>query len=259
MNIGVFDSGVGGITVLHRLQKNFKSDSFFYFGDTANVPYGSKSTSMIQSLCHSAAIRIRDHSIDALIVACNTASSLALNEIKLALPNIPIFGMVEAGVHAVIQGQQKRLAAIEKTNVLVLGTRATINSQIYSKTLKCMNLKLNLIEQECPLLVPMIEEGWTDHPILIQTVEWYLKPHYSLDPGMVLLGCTHYPWIEPIFKRFLPNWQILNAAQSASELLQREIKPTSSGLSNVQWFFSDPDALSPFIRATEHIENPTRF
>jgi glutamate racemase len=253
MRIGVFDSGMGGITVLNELTKRLPDSEFFYFGDTANVPYGTKSNTQIQQLVTSASIRMKQSGLDALVIACNTAASLAHAQFKAVFQNIPLIDVVEAGVKSVMKniGDQPDLP------VLILGTRATVKSKIYSRLLGNENRKLQVLEQECPLLVPMIEEGWLDHPILHETVEVYTEAYRGLKPGVALLACTHYPWIRDAFQKALPGWNIINSAHAVAEILNESLNLKApdaapqlipsfdfSWSPKVKWHFSDPESVS---------------
>lgn len=250
MKIGVFDSGIGGVTVLNELRTRFSAHDYFYLGDTANVPYGTKSPSQIRQLARAAAERVRTESVDALVVACNTASCLAIEDIRAVMGTTPVFGVVEAGVATVVQALKK---SAPHSPVLVLGTRATIRSHVYATLLAGeVGDKINVIEQSCPLLVPMIEEGWTDHPILHQTVAEYVRPHIESHPGIALLACTHYPWITAAFRRALPEWTIVDSAFAMAETLGRGlpgIRTKSAGQGKLDWVFTDPDSVPKGILA----------
>lgn len=243
MKIGVFDSGVGGITVLNELRARLPGYHFLYFGDTANVPYGTKSEAQIQNLVMSASTRIRDHKIDALVIACNTAAGLALDQFTIAFKEIPLIDVVEAGVKTLIRARTKH----PDSPILIFGTRATIQARIYSRLLHIEDTNLKVIEQECPLLVPMIEEGWIDHPVLHQTVALYTEAYRHLPPSLALLACTHYPWIKKAFERALPGWTILDSAQAVTEILSERLpylaRPSHSD-SKTEYFFSDPKSVS---------------
>lgn len=245
MKIGVFDSGIGGVTVLGSLKKRFPELAFSYFGDTANVPYGTKSPAQIRNLCERATEQMKSRGLDLLVVACNTASSLALNEMKRGMGATPVIGVVEAGVQSV------REARSEGERVLILGTKATVKSGIYGKLLRETGNTVQVLEQACPLLVPLIEEGWVDHPVLHQTIAEYVKPYVSGEPGVALLACTHYPWIREAVGRALPGWKIIDSAQAVVSTIAPLIAPLSRvgarAEATIEWNFSDPDAVASFI------------
>ena len=243
MKIGVFDSGIGGVTVLSELKKRFPGEEYLYFGDTANVPYGTKSETQIRTLVSSAAERIKEKGIDALVIACNTASSIAFKDFKFALDPTPLIDVVDAGVTSVLQAVKNN----PTLPILILGTRATVKSRIYSRLLKDQNASLTIHEQECPLLVPMIEEGWTDHPILKSTILEYIAPYLNLKPGVALLACTHYPWIKAQFESLMPGWKVLDSATAVADILEAKLHVnlhSSTAITEVDWYFSDVDGVS---------------
>ena len=239
MKIAVFDSGIGGITVLKELREQLPTHDFIYYGDTANVPYGTKSPSQIKKLVVAAAKKIKKLNVDALVIACNTASCVALEDCREIMGETPVYSVVEAGVTTIV----RLLSQNSKTPVVVFGTKVTIRSKTYSTYLKdILGNHLQISEQECPLLVPMIEEGWLDHPVLYQTVAEYVKPHLSLEPGIAFLACTHYPWIKSVFEKAMPGWKIVDSAPQVCEMLARHpLSHTSSETTGkITWKFSDP-------------------
>lgn len=248
MRIGVFDSGVGGITVLTELRRQLPGATFVYLGDTANVPYGTKSAAHVTRLSVDCARRLQDEGVDAIVVACNTASSLALPAISEAIGELPLHGVVEPGVEAATQA----LAALGRADapVLVLATRATIRSRAYSQRLEArLGLQGHpVLEQACPLLVPMIEEGWIDHPILHLTIAEYVEAYFKAhQPGVALLGCTHYPWILAAIQKALPGWAVVDSAHAVARAIGGEAS-AEGPLGRVEWIFTDPLAVPGFAR-----------
>jgi len=247
MRIAVFDSGIGGITVLKELRKRFPSHDFLYYGDTANVPYGTKSHSQIRTLVKAATLEIKTKNVDAMVIACNTAACIALDDCREIMNKTPVYSVVEAGVATITRILQNTTLS---HNVLILGTKVTVRSKTYSTLLKqSMGGDIATFEQECPLLVPMIEEGWIDHPILHQTVHEYVKSYASLKPGIAFLACTHYPWIKPAFEKALPEWQVLDSAALVGEMLAEQVvDPHIPGIltGKIDWFFSDREGVAPF-------------
>jgi glutamate racemase len=252
MRLGVFDSGIGGITVLRELRSVFPAVSYVYLGDTAHVPYGTKSQQQIERFSIECASRLREKQLDALVVACNTASSLALGTIRETMAPIPVFGVVEPGVTAVMEMLG---SSNDGQPVLVLATPATIRSRAYGRLLreKIGSSQAGIIEQACPLLVPMIEEGWIDHPILHLTLAEYLAGHVRAHlacPGIALLGCTHYPWIQAAFERALPGWKVINSAQAVTAAVARALPaiPRRGPPGPLEWIFTDPYSVPSFAR-----------
>ena len=183
--IGVFDSGLGGLTIVKELRKQFPNESIVYLGDTARVPYGNKSSTTVQKYSHEIAEFLLEKKVKAIIVACNTASALALNELKEQL-SIPVMGVIQPGAKA----------AGEKTKnnrIGIIGTVGTIQSCTYEKQLKSINTKLTIISQACPLLVPFAEDGWLQEKIVKDILTYYLEPLIKEDIDTLVLGCTHYP------------------------------------------------------------------
>ncbi len=234
---------MGGVTVLRELIRRQPGAEFLYFGDTANVPYGSKSPVQIRALVRSAAERMKQKRIDALVVACNTAASLAKGEFQEVFPDIPVVDVVQAGVRACLRAVEEA----PDSTVLILGTRATVKSRIYEILLQDSKPGIPVLQQACPLFVPMIEEGWIEHPILRATVHEYLGAYREVRKGIALLACTHYPWIERAIQDELPEFRVLNSALAAAEILEEclpgLVRPGTAE-PKVRWFFSDPDSVS---------------
>ncbi len=237
------------MTVLSELRRQFGDSHYVYLGDTANVPYGTKSSAQVQRLAAACGVRLKERGVDCVVVACNTASSLALPEVREAVgAGTPVIGVIEAGVLAAQQALQSQPAG---SPVLVLATKATVKSGLYGRLLRERGVKVH--EQACPLLVPMIEEGWTDHPILCEAIEHYVRPYRNANPtGVVLLGCTHYPWIQSAVQRAMPGWMVVSSAETIAHVLQSAVGLKSArGPSTVDWIFTDPDAIPEFVLPLE--------
>jgi glutamate racemase len=201
--IAVFDSGFGGLTVLRALLPLFPDAKFLYLGDTARLPYGAKSRQTIARYALSSAAFLLSQGAEMLVVACNTASALALEDLKQALP-IPVIGVIEPGVQAAsILFPLPFSLSPPAPQVLVLATAATVQSHAYSHT--CADHHLIAYEKACPLLVPLVEEGWIDHPVTSEVVRIYLTEALTAAPTVttLVLGCTHYPLLKPLFERTL--------------------------------------------------------
>ena len=190
----MFDSGFGGLTVLRALLPLIPGARYLYLGDTARLPYGAKSQQTIARYALSSAAFLLEQGAEMLVVACNTASALALDELKAALP-IPVVGVIDPGT--------KAAAATGGTDVLVLATAATVHSGAYTRS--CAALGLHAYEKACPLLVPLVEEGWIDHPVTAEVLRIYLREALAEAPEVttLVLGCTHYPLLRPLIERTL--------------------------------------------------------
>ena len=195
LRLGVFDSGFGGLTVLRELLKLLPDADAIYLGDTARLPYGSKSRETISRYAVSSARFLAAQGADLLVIACNTATALALKDIQAALP-IPVIGVIEPGA-------QTAHTASPEAGVIVLATSATVQSGAYAAALH--GLGIDAYEKACPLLVPLIEEGWTNHPVTDEVLRIYLEEALAAAPeaATLLLGCTHYPLIKPAIQRTL--------------------------------------------------------
>lgn len=251
--IGVFDSGVGGLTVLRELRARSPGARYHYLGDTANVPYGTKSPGVVQSLCRQAAERLRNQNVDMLVVACNTASSVALETLAEEMGKVPVVGVVEPGVTAVL-GALRAPDTGPVGPILVLATRATVKSGLYGRMLRERLGDFGAIappvtEQACPLLVPLIEEGWTAHGVTVQVVREYVGPHAKGSiPGVALLACTHYPWIQHTIEGALPGWRVINSAHAVADAVEKHLGGPIKGKGSLELEFTDPDAVPEFAR-----------
>ncbi len=185
--VGVFDSGFGGLTVLRALLSKIPSANYLYLGDTARLPYGAKSQATIARYAVESARFLEQRGSEYLVIACNTATALALEDIRRAV-RVPVLGVIEPGAHAA------KRAVGAGAEVLVLATAATVQSHAYYAA--CQAIGLRAVEAACPLLVPLVEEGWTDHKVTREVLRIYLAEALTKSkPEAVLLGCTHYPLI----------------------------------------------------------------
>ena len=213
--IGVFDSGFGGLTVLRALAHRLPQARFAFLGDTARLPYGSKSRRTIARYAvQSAQFLVREQRAEFLVIACNTASALALDAIQEAVP-VPVLGVIQPGA-------QSARAASRSGDVLVIATDATVHSHAYAAA--CQALNLRALEKACPLLVPLVEEGWILHPVTEQVIRIYLDEVASdaaaqgLRPDTLVLGCTHYPLLRPLIERLSPTGiAVIDSAESTAD------------------------------------------
>jgi glutamate racemase len=213
-HIGVFDSGFGGLTVLSALLRHIPHACYTFLGDTARLPYGSKSRRTIAHYASEAAQFLVEQGAEYLVIACNTASALALDAIQDAVP-VPVLGVVEPGAAAA-------RAASKTGGVLVIATAATVQSHAYAAA--CRAHGLRVIEKACPLLVPLVEEGWTDHPVTAQVIDIYLNDlrrearAEDLDYDTLVLGCTHYPLLRPLLEKAVtPGVRVIDSAEATAE------------------------------------------
>ncbi|WP_348265066.1 glutamate racemase [Telmatobacter sp. DSM 110680] len=212
--IGVFDSGFGGLTVLAALIPKLPRARFAFIGDTARLPYGSKSRRTIARYAvESAQFLVREQGAEFLVIACNTASALALDAIQDAVP-VPVLGVIEPGATAA-------RAASKTGDVLVIATDATVQSHAYKAACAAQNLRA--LEKACPLLVPFVEEGWTSHPVTDEVIRIYLNELATqaatdgLNPDALVLGCTHYPLLRPLIERAVPaGMNVIDSAESTA-------------------------------------------
>lgn len=217
--IGVFDSGFGGLTVLRALIVRAPRARFAFIGDTARLPYGSKSRRTIaRYAAQSARFLVEEEGAEYLVIACNTASALALDDIKGAVSSsIPVIGVIEPGADAARSASNSR-------DVLVIATDATVHSHAYASA--CNARGLRALEKACPLLVPLVEEGWTTHPVTSEVLRIYFDELMAdatakgLNPDTLVLGCTHYPLLRPLIERVVPTgMKIIDSAESAANKL----------------------------------------
>jgi glutamate racemase len=216
--IGVFDSGFGGLTVLKALLELIPDADYLYFGDTARLPYGSKSVETVARYAVEAAHYLEAHGAELLVIACNTATALALDRIKAAA-HVPVVGVVEPGAEAA--------ASVSKNKrVVVIGTEATVSSHAYRKALEARGL--NAQEKACPLLVPLVEEGWVEHAVTEQVAGIYLNQafaHGFHDADALVLGCTHYPLLKPLLRRVAPaHVSIVDSAESTAHAVAAHLQ-----------------------------------
>lgn len=218
--IGVFDSGFGGLTVLRALLPLIPGAHYIYLGDTARLPYGAKSQATIARYAVESARFLASQGADHLVIACNTATALALADIQAAV-SIPVTGVIDPVIWMSHYRHQR-------AETLILATTATVESHAYK--VHCEARDLRPTEKACPLLVPLIEEGWLHHPVTRQVVQIYLREALAIcSPTLVILGCTHYPLIAPLIQATLKELgceaEVVDSAQVTAEVVARHIEP----------------------------------
>jgi glutamate racemase len=214
--IGVFDSGIGGLTVLKELLEHLPGESFIYFGDTARVPYGTKSADTVRRFSRENVQLLLDRGVKSVVVACNTASAEALPMLQREF-SLPIVGVIEPGVHAAVK-------ASGAGRIGVIGTAGTIRSGAYQAGIKMLRNEAEVTAAPCPLFVPLAEEGWVDHPVTELVAREYLKEFRARDIDTLVLGCTHYPLLTPVIGRVMgPVVQLVDSALETAREMKRVI------------------------------------
>lgn len=231
--IGVFDSGLGGLTVLNAICAANKGLSIVYFGDTARVPYGSRTPDTILHYARQDVRFLLSKDVDAIVVACGTVSAIALNELQKEF-NIPIIGVIEPACDAAVKVTESR-------HIGVIGTHATVHSNAYSDYINRTYPDCSVSGIECPLFVPLIENGFReDDPITVMTAERYLAPIRNTDIDTLILGCTHYPFLFNTIQKTLPGIRLINIGESLSEVVHKDFTLRENASDNfVEYCFSD--------------------
>jgi glutamate racemase len=245
--IGVFDSGIGGLTVAAALRQLLPSENIFYIGDTARVPYGGKSPETIERYSVEISGLLLAESAKVLVVACNTASALGVPKME-ELFNVPIVGVIQPGAEAAVE-------ATRNGKIGVIGTRATIYSRAYERAIHAIDAKVSVVSHACPLLVPLIEEGWVDDSIADQVIARYLAPFLEARVDTIVLGCTHYPLLTNAIQRYVGHGVTLvdsaqNCALAVQRLLKKEkLAAPKKNLGNLRVALTDH--TTPFLRVAE--------
>ena len=205
--IGVFDSGIGGLTVVRALMQHLPDEGIIYFGDTARVPYGVKSVETIAHFSTQITEFLLARQVKLLVVACNTMAAVAARAITDLSP-VPVLDVIDAGA-------RNAVAATRNKRIGVVGTLTTINSGAYERAVSRHDPDITIVSRACPLFVPLVEEGWLDHPVTRMTAEEYLRP--LLDDGIdtLVLGCTHYPLLKPLLQEVAgPEVTLVDSAET---------------------------------------------
>lgn len=230
--IGVFDSGIGGLTVLKALQEKYPDESYVYIGDTARLPYGTKSPQTIIRYSKGLARTVLRHNVKAIVIACNTASTYALPAVRDLAGPIPVLGMIEPAAKAAI-------AATRNNHIGVIATYGTIASGAYEKAIKILNPDIEVSSQACQLLVALAEEGWAKEKISKDVLRKYLEPIFDRQsrPDTLILGCTHFPlFADKILEILGPDIALINSGAAAAN--EVHIEP-GSGKASIRFFATD--------------------
>ena len=214
--IGVFDSGVGGLTVVRELLQQLPHESLIYYGDTARVPYGNKSPETVRRYAMEILDFLVGRGAKMVVVACNTASAHALELLRGAAP-VPVEGVVEPGARAAV-------AASRSGRIGVIGTAGTIGSGAYDRAIRACSGAAAVVAKACPLFVPLVEEGWLDHPATRLVAEEYLAGFSAHRIDALVLGCTHYPLLKPLLADVLgPDIALIDSAEETARAVAREL------------------------------------
>lgn len=215
-SIGIFDSGIGGLTVFAAVRKALPNESIIYLGDTARVPYGTKSAETVIKYSLQCAHFLCNRGIKALVVACNTSSAYSLPFLRQEV-DVPVIGVIEPGVRAA-------LTASKTKHIGVIGTPATIASNAYARLLKESEPNARIVSQACPLFVPLVEEGWLDHEATHIIAKAYLESFRGEKIDTLILGCTHYPLLKPVISEVIGSGVLLiDSAEAAADAVKTEL------------------------------------
>jgi glutamate racemase len=236
--IGVFDSGLGGLSVLRELVARLPGEDFLYLGDVARLPYGSKSHAAITRYALGCVDFLASRRIKALVIACNTATAMALPTLREKFP-FPVYGVIEPAV-------ARAAAATRVGKVLVLATPSTVRSEAYRREFNSRHPELKVEELACPLLVPLAEEGWFDHPLTVAVIKQYLAEVRERDYDVLVLGCTHYPFLESSFRQAVGEARVLVhsgpgvAVEVEAGLMLVQNRNRSGKAGRLRFFATDP-------------------
>jgi glutamate racemase len=248
--IGLFDSGVGGLSVLRALQRAIPSAEYVYLGDTARLPYGPRSPETIVEYSMQASQFLCEAGVDAIVIACNTASSVALASVRRAFADIRVHGVVEAGSRAAV-------AASPAARIAVVGTSCTVDSRAYEKAIIRLAPHAEVHARACPFLVALAEEGWTDCDVALMAVRQYLEPLMEMfapgGPDSIVLGCTHFSRFKAIIRQLLPaKTAIIDPADTLAQYLAKSMSGNLRGKKpTTPVSFYATDALQRFSRVGE--------
>ena len=241
--IGVFDSGIGGLTVVHELMRQLPDESIIYYGDTARVPYGNKSPETVRRYSSEIARFLEGEGVKALVVACNTATAHALETLREESP-VPVIGVVEPGARAAVRATKRKAIG-------VIGTRGTIASGAYERAIRALDGSVRIAGKACPLFVPLVEEGWLDSDATRIVAREYLTPLTRARVDTLVLGCTHYPLLKPLLADVMgPDVRLIDSAEETAAETARTLRekglaaPEGSGAS---YRFVASDAPEQFL------------
>jgi glutamate racemase len=258
--IGVFDSGIGGLTVVSEILRLLPGENLVYFGDTARVPYGTKSDEAVLRFSRQTTRFLLDRDVKMIVLACNTASAVALERLEEEIP-VPVLGVIEPGARAAVKATRKNVVG-------VIGTPATIRSGSYERAIRVVrgNGSIRVLQDECPLFVPLAEEGWTEGEVAEATARRYLEPLREAGVDALVLGCTHYPILKPVIGRVMgPEVRLVDSAEETALEVRERLQALSlvngaEGSGSLRVYVSDiphrfREEAERFLgRPLEHVE-----
>lgn len=239
--IGIFDSGLGGLTVFKEIVNLMPNESIVYFGDTARIPYGSKSKETVTKFAMQNTRFLLTKNVKIVVVACNTASAYAYEALKESF-DIPIIAVIEPGAKAAVKTTKNR-------RIGVIGTEGTIASRAFEKKILELDKSVQVFSKPCPLFVPLVEEGWTDKEVTYLVAREYLEEFKAKEIDTLVLGCTHYPFLQDVIKRVLPGVELINPAFETAKQVFRILKENnmlSSFEEEPTYYFYASDNLKKF-------------
>ena len=249
--IGIFDSGLGGLTCVSPIKKALPNESIVYFGDTARTPYGSKSPETIRHFALQIADFLAKNDAKALVIACNTISAIAIPELEKAFPELPVIGIIDSAAEEIAK------TCTSKDSIGIIGTKATIKSKAYKNAVESMSRGLSIYQMACPAFVSLIEEGIIENQIMDLTIRYYLDNFVKYhDLSTLVLGCTHYPLIRENIERIYPELRIINPSDCLAHAVAQTL--SEEGLladgSSVQNTFYASDLSENFVNMINRID-----
>jgi glutamate racemase len=241
--VGVFDSGVGGLTVVAALRRRLPAQPILYLGDTARLPYGTKSAATIVRYTQRNVDFLVERGVRAIVVACNTASAIALDALDTHLPT---WGVIEPGA--------RWAAEVSSGRVGIIATESTVLSDAYGRALRELRPELEVFSQACPLLVPLVEEGWHDDPVTEAVAARYLAPLLAERIDTLVLGCTHYPMLAPLLARLAgPGVRLIDSGEAVARRVAAELPFSAADPPSAEHHFCVTDAAERFDRMAQRI------
>lgn len=250
--IGVFDSGVGGLTVVREIMRNLPNERIIYFGDTARVPYGTKSRETVLRYSRQIVRFLMTKDVKAIVVACNTASALALDVIEKEI-DIPIIGVVGPGAHMAVK-------ATKNKRIGVIATESTINSKLYPELICSADPEITVFGKACPLFVSLVEEGWTKDPITYEVARRYLAELLEKDIDTLIMGCTHYPLLRSLLREVVgESVTLVNPAYETSLALKRLLEELELENPDLYWGKQEPNDEKYKFYSSDAVERFNAF